>query len=169
MLLLVANCAIAQVKHTVTKSTITFQIKNLGFNTRGSFSGLHGDIQFDPANLGSSSIASSVDVSTLNTDNNMRDEHLKSDSYFDATKYPQITMRSVSLKHKNGDNYTGVFNLTIKGKALPVDVPFTYTATGNVALFKGSFKIKRTDFGIGGSSLSMSNDVTVNVDVETSK
>lgn len=169
MLLLVANCAIAQVKHTVTKSTITFQIKNLGFNTSGSISGLQGDIRFDPANLDSSSISSSVDVNTLNTDNNMRDEHLKSDSYFDAAKYPQITMRSVSIKHKSGDNYTGTFNLTIKGKKLPVEMPFTYTATGNVALFKGSFKMKRTDFGIGGSSLTMSNEVNVNIEVEASK
>jgi len=169
ILLLIANCAIAQVKHTVTKSTITFKIKNLGINTGGNISGLQGNIQFDPANLGSSSIEASVDVNTLNTDNDMRDEHLKGEDYFDVAKYPQITMKSVSLKHKSGDNYTGQFNLTIKGKTQLVDMPFSYTATGNTASFKGTLKLKRTDFNIGGSSMVMSNDVTVDVDVEASK
>jgi polyisoprenoid-binding protein YceI len=169
LLLFLANCALAQVKHTVTKSTITFQLKNLGMNTGGSISGLQGNIQFDPANLANSSIMASVDVNTINTDNDTRDEHLKSDSYFDVAKYPQITIKSVSLKHKSGDNYTGRFSLTIKDKTQLVDIPFTYIATANTASFKGSFKLKRIDYGIGSSSLVMSNDVTVTIDVETSK
>ena len=167
--LFLMNCGFAQVKHTVTTSTITFQIKNLGFNTHGSISGLKGDIQFDPAKPENSSITASVDVNTINTDNDMRDEHLKSDSYFDAAKYPAITLKSTSLKHKGGDSYTGQFNLTIKDKTQTVEIPFTYVATGNNASFKGSFKLKRSDFGIGGSSMVMANDVTVDIDVETSK
>jgi polyisoprenoid-binding protein YceI len=169
ILLFLVNYAVAQVKHTVTKSTITFQIKNLGFNTSGNISGLQGDILFDGANLDASHINASVDVSTINTDNNMRDEHLRSDSFFDATKYPQITIKSVSLKHKGGDNYTGQFNLTIKDKTHLVEIPFTYIATGGTASFNGTFKIKRSDFGIGGSSMVLSNDATVTIDVETSK
>jgi len=169
ILLFLVNYAVAQVKHTVTKSTISFQIKNLGFNTHGTISGLQGNIQFDPANLGSSSIVASVDVNSINTDNDMRDEHLKSDSFFDATKYPQITIKSVSIKHKSGNDYTGQFSLTIKDKTQQVEIPFTYIASANTASFNGSFKLKRSDFGIGSSSMVLSNDVTVTVDVETSK
>jgi polyisoprenoid-binding protein YceI len=167
--LLLMNCAIAQVKHTVTKNTITFQIKNLGIQTGGTIGGLQANIQFDPANLGASSIESTVDVSTINTDNDMRDEHLKSDVFFDAAKYPHITMKSVSFKHKSGDSYMGQFNVTIKAKTQLVSVSFTYTASGNAASFKGSFKMKRSDFGVGDSSLTLSDDVTVLIDVETSK
>jgi len=169
ILLLLVNCAIAQVKHTVTKSTITFQIKNLGFNTGGSIGGLKANIQFDPANLGRSVIEASADVNTINTDNDSRDEHLKSDSYFDAAKYPEIIMKSVSIKHKSGDNYTGQFNVTMKGKTQLIDVPFMYTVTGATTSFKGILKLKRTDFNIGSSSMVMSDDVTVNIDVEASK
>lgn len=168
-LLLLVNCAIAQVKHTVTKNTITFQIKNLGFQTGGNISGLQADIQFDPANLGVSTIGSTVDVNSINTDNDMRDEHLKSDAFFDVAKYPHITMKSVSIKHKSGDNYVGQFNVTIKAKTQLISVPFTYIASGNTASFKGSFKMKRSDFGVGDSSLTLSDDVTVLIDVETSK
>jgi len=169
VLVFLTNCAVAQVKYTVTKSTISFTIKNLGINTEGTISGLQGNIQFDPANLGSSSIQASVDVNTINTDNDMRDNHIKSDEYFNVAKFPQITIKSVALKHKSGNNYTGQFSLTIKDKTQVVDVPFSYIASGSTASFTGTFKIKRTDFGIGGSSMVMANDVIITIDVETSK
>lgn len=169
ILLLAVNSAFAQVKHTVTQSNITFAIKNLGFMTHGTFGGLQADIKFDPAKPDVSSINATIDVNTVNTDNDMRDGHLKGDEFFDAAKYPRITLKSVSLKHKSGDRYDGQFNLTIKDKTKTVDMPFTYTEAGNTAEFKGVLKIKRIDFGVGGSSLVMSDNVEVDIDVKTSK
>jgi len=169
LLVCVTIPAFSQVKHTITKSSVTFQLKNMGINTGGVFGAVKGDILFDPTHLNASSIFTTIDASTINTDNDSRDEHLKSDSYFDAAKYPKITIRSVSLKHKSGNNYTGTFNLTIKDKTKPVELPFTYTETGNVSTFNGSLKIKRADYGIGGKSLIMSDDVTITIDVTTSK
>jgi len=156
-------------KQTVTKAAVTFQIKNLGINVGGSFSGLKADINFDPEHLETSSIAASVQTYTVNTDNETRDHHLKSDSYFDAEKYPEIKMKSVSFKHNSGNNYTGTFDLTIKDKTNQVQVPFTYTENGNDSEFKGTLKIKRTDYGVGGRSMVMSNDVTISIDVSTTK
>ena len=141
----------------------------MGINTGGSFSGLKADIKFDPEHLDASTIEASIDTKTINTDNETRDHHLKSNSYFDAEKYPEITMKSISFKHKSGDSYTGVFNLTIKDKTNQSEVPFTYSENGNTALFKGTLKIKRTDYGVGGRSLVMSNDVTITINVDTSK
>ncbi len=169
ILLTLSLAGFAQVKQTVTKSSVTFQIKNLGLNTTGSFGSLKADIQFDPANPGTSSIIASIDVNSINTDNDTRDEHLKSDSYFDAAKFPAINMKLISLKHKSGNNYSGLFNLTIKDKTNVVEVPFTYIETGNSGEFKGGFKIKRTDYDVGGSSMIMSNDVTLTIDVVTGK
>ena len=77
-------------KQTITKSAITFQIKNLGINVGGSFNGLKADINFDPSHLDSSSIEASVESNTVNTDNESRDRHLKSEDYFDVDKYPEI-------------------------------------------------------------------------------
>ena len=156
-------------KQTVSKSAVTFQIKNLGINVGGSFSGLKADINFDPEHLETSSIEASVQANTVNTDNETRDNHLKSDSYFDAEKYPEIKMKSVSFKHNSGNNYTGTFNLTIKDKTNQVQVPFTYTENNNDGEFKGTLKIKRSDYGIGGKSLVMANDVTISIDVSTNK
>lgn len=157
----------AQVKQIVTKSTVAYQIKNMGFNTSGSFGGLQADINFDKAHPETSSIEASIDVATLNSDNTMRDNHLKSEDYFDVAKYPKITMKSIAIKHKGGDNYVGTFNITIKNKTKELTMPFTYTETGNQGMFNGSFTIKRTNFGIGGKSMVLADDATVTVNVQT--
>lgn len=169
VLLLLNTVGFAQTSKTITKSSVTFQIKNLGINVGGSFSGLKADINFDPEHLEISSIEASVQANTVNTDNETRDHHLKSDSYFDVEKYPEIKMKSVSIKHNSGNNYSGIFNLTIKDKTNQVQVPFTYTENNDDGEFKGILKIKRTDYGVGGKSMVMSNDVTISVDVTTSK
>lgn len=167
LLLLFVTFAFAQSK--IAKSTIKFQLKNLGIKTGGSIDGLQANIAFDPAALNTSSIAASLDVSTINTDNDLRDKHLRSDEFFDVPHYPKITMKSIALKHKSGNNYTGQFNLTIKDKTHLVDVPFTYTDNGTTATITGSFKINRLDYSVGGSSLVMSNDVTISIEVEMAK
>ena len=109
------SAAFSQSKsQTVTKSSVVFHIKNLGITVDGTLAGFKGAINFDPANLTTSTIEASVETNTIDTDNGTRNDHLKSDSYFDAVKYPTITIKSVSFKHKSGNNYSGTFNLTIK-------------------------------------------------------
>ena len=152
--ILFTGASFAQVKEqTVTKSSVIFHIKNLGFTVDGTLAGFKGDIKFDPANLAVSSITASVDVNTIDTDNGTRNDHLKSDSYFDAAKYPAISMKSVSFKHNSGNRYTGVFSLTIKDRTNTINMPFTYAETGNNAQLKGNFQIKRTDYGVGAPAL----------------
>jgi polyisoprenoid-binding protein YceI len=169
VLLFMAGSVFAQVKQTVTQSNIAFGIKNMGFMTHGTFSGLQADINFDPAKPEAGSINATIDANTINTGNDMRDNHLKEDSYFDVAKYGKISLKSISLKHKSGDSYDGQFSLTIKDKTRTVDMPFTYVETGNTGEFKGVLKIKREDYGVGGGSMVMSNDVEVDIDVKTSK
>jgi polyisoprenoid-binding protein YceI len=169
VLLLLTVSASAQIKTTVTKSKITFEIKNLGIKTAGSIGGLQANIQFDPANLNATVIEATIDPNTINTDNDARDTHLKSDEFFDVAHFPKITMKAVSVKHKSGDKYEGQFNLTLKDKTKLIDVPFTYTETGNTIAIKGSFKLNRLDFGVGGSSLVLSDEVIVSVELEMVK
>ncbi|MDB5122486.1 MAG: hypothetical protein JWP94_615 [Mucilaginibacter sp.] len=166
LLIFIISSGFVLQKNVIKHSAIIFQVKNLGINTTGTINGLQADIRFNPANLSSSSIEASVDVNTINTDNADRDDHLKSDAFFDAAHYPKITMKSVSLKHRSGNNYAGQFNLTIKGTTKTLAVPFSCVQKGNAMAFKGVFKLNRLDFGVGESSMILSNDVTVNIDAE---
>ncbi|MVN22831.1 YceI family protein [Mucilaginibacter arboris] len=153
----------------VTNSSITFKIKNLGIATSGSFSGLVATINFDKDHLNTSSIEASVDTKTINSDNTMRDNHLKDEEYFDVEKYPEIKLKSVSFTRKNNENFIGVFNLTIKDKTKPVKIPFSYIENNTGSIFKGSFDINRLDFGVGGKSMVLANEATVLIEVETTK
>jgi polyisoprenoid-binding protein YceI len=150
----------------VTRSSITFEIKNLGISTGGSIGGLVAKVHFTPENLASSTLEASVDVNTINTDNSSRDEHLRSEDFFDAERYPKITLKSVSFKHKGGRNYLGIFMLTIKDKSKQIAVPFAFSEKDNTAEFKGTFKINRLDFGVGSSSMVLSDEVIVTIDCE---
>jgi polyisoprenoid-binding protein YceI len=164
LLITLATTAFTYVNSTITRSVITFKTRNMGIGVNGSIGGLQADVHFNPTDPATSTIEASVDVNSINTDNSSRDEHLRSEDYFDMAHYPKITLKSVSFKHNSGNNYTGQFNLTIKGKTKPVEIPFTYAQTGNTAAFKGSFKLNRLDYGVGSSSMILANEVTVNID-----
>ncbi len=161
--------AFSQTAQKVSSATVTFKIKNLGINTEGVFGGFKATIVFDPNHLENSSIEASVDTRTINSDNNMRDNHLKKEEYFDVEHYPEIKMKSVAFSHQKGENYTGDFDVTIKAKTKRIKIPFTYIENGSNNSFKGSFNIKRSDFGIGGKSMVLSDDALVAVAVETTK
>jgi polyisoprenoid-binding protein YceI len=165
----VSLCASAQTVNNITKAKIRFEIKNLGIKTGGTIGGIQGSINFAPDKLATSRIEASADANTIDTDNSLRDEHLKGEEYFDVEKYQKISMSSVSFKSKNSSNFTGMFNVTIKGRTKLIEVPFTYLASGTNNTFKGSFKINRRDFAIGGSSMTMGDDVTILFDAESSK
>src|SRR6476620_10065302 len=79
-----------QYKPVDEKSEIKFVIKNFGLNTSGSLTGLKGTINFDPSNPAASSFNVSVDVNTVNTGSDARDNHLKKEEYFDVAKYSTI-------------------------------------------------------------------------------
>ena len=153
----------------VMRSVITFKIKNLGIATSGSISGLVTRVHFTPANLGSSTLEASVDVNTINTDNSSRDEHLRSEDFFDVAHYPKITLKSVAFKHKSGNNYVGTFTLTIRDKSKQIEIPFTFLDKENTVEFKGTFKINRLDFGVGSNSMVLSDEVTIDIDCEERK
>jgi polyisoprenoid-binding protein YceI len=171
ILYIVCTCfcalAVAQTKQKVTKADITYQVKNMGFMSGGSIGGFEAVIEFDKDHLANSNIDASVNINTINSDNDMRDNHLKKPEYFDAEHFPKISMKSVSFKAKNASNYIGQFNVTIKGKTKLIELPFTYIVNGSTAVFKGSFKINRLDFAIGDKSMVLSNEVTVTLNVET--
>jgi polyisoprenoid-binding protein YceI len=152
-----------------TRSAITFEIKNLGISTGGSISGLLTEIHFTPSNLNSSIVEASVDVNTINTDNSGRDEHLRSEDFFDVSHFPKIMLKSVAFKHKSGNNYLGTFTLTIKGKSKQIEIPFIFLDKENAVEFKAAFKINRLDFGIGSKSMILSDEVTINIDCEEKK
>ncbi|MBS1606660.1 MAG: YceI family protein [Bacteroidetes bacterium] len=155
----------AQLTPADASSSVKFKIRNFGFQVTGAFTGLSGKIQFDPAHLGDALIDVSVDATTVNTDNSMRDDHLRRPDYFDAQKYPRIRLVSASISQ---GSRKGVFlfsgRLMLKNHVKDLSFPFTAAAEGGGYHFKGGFSINRKEFEVGGTS-TISDNLDVELDV----
>jgi polyisoprenoid-binding protein YceI len=161
------NIAFAQYKPDGQASSLKFTIKNLGFGVDGTFSGFDGIINFDPQNPANDNFDVTLKAATVNTDNSLRDDHLKGDGFFDVKNFPIIRLQSAKIAGKN-NTYTLTGVLTIKGKSQAITFPFTATPAGDGLVFKGAFKIKRKDFGVGGTS-TVSDELEVNINVVAKK
>jgi polyisoprenoid-binding protein YceI len=152
--------------YKVKSSAITFKIKNAGITVDGSFSGLEADIKFNPLKPEESSIKASVASTTVNTGNNMRDGHLRKPEYFDVAKYPRITLQSVKIEKTGPITFNGTFKLTMKNVTKDVMIPFMFMKTADKTTLKGSFNLNRLDYGVGESSMTLSDNASITLVVE---
>jgi polyisoprenoid-binding protein YceI len=162
----ISVCGFSQSWQPVS-AAVGFSLKMFGVSVEGKFKGLNVVIKFDPENLASNSIAATVDATTIDTDNTLRNRHLREkEDFFEVAKYPKISMKSTKIE-KTANGYTGYFDMTIKSITKPVKVPFAFLSTGNKATFSGNFIVNRRDWAIGGNTLGMANDVTINLTINT--
>ncbi len=146
-------------------SSIGFSVKMLGVTVDGSFKGLAANLKFSPDAPNTGSISATVDAATVDTDNTLRNRHLREkEDFFEVTKYPKISLKSTKIE-KAANGYIGYFDMTIKSITKSVKVPFTFSETNNKATFTGTFVINRRDWAIGGNTFGMSNDVTIRLTV----
>ena len=142
------------------KSQVTFKIKNAGFWVNGSFSEFEIQSQFNPQALESSQVSGTLSVKSIATNNKKRDEHLRSEDYFEAEKFPQITLTSTQLS-KQGDSYLWKGKLKIKETEKSVQIPFSMEEKSDHFLLKGEFTINRVEYGVGGKSWLMNQKVYI--------
>lgn len=140
--------------------------QNFAIKTGGDFTGLRGTIKFDPADLPSANFDITVDAATIDTDNSSRDKSLRSEEYFNADVYKTLRFTSTKVVLSSiAGRYYMFGNLTIKGVTKPVEFGFAATSKNGGYVFDGDFKINRRDFGVGGSSISMADNLTVSLNV----
>ncbi len=149
----------------IASSSIKFKVKNAGFNVTGSFTGLTGKINFDAAKSYGNVIDVSIDSKSINTDNNSRDGHLKKEEYFNCEKFPKITMKSNVFSIEKDGKLKGYFKLTLKDKSKEFFIPFLFTEKDGKGIFSADFSINRLDYAVGKSSLMLSDNVNLIVEI----
>jgi polyisoprenoid-binding protein YceI len=141
----------------------------------GSFKKFDAKFTSSKPDFSDASIELTADVSSVNTDNDQRDTHLKSPDFFDAAKFTAITFKSTSFTKVDAKNYKLAGNLTIHGvtKAVVLDAVLNGIGTSPytkkpIAGFKVTGTFKRSDFSIGSGfgSAVLSDDVTLIANVE---
>ena len=151
-------------------SKVQFRIKNLGLNVSGTFTGLEGRINFDEKNLAGSTFEASIDAETINTGIGARNNHLRKKEYFDVKNFPRIKFVSTKVTPSTKAGTYFLFGkLTIKNTTHDISFPFTATPQDGGYLFNGEFKLNRRDYGVGGSSIVLSDNLTVNLAVLAKK
>ena len=157
-------------------SRVGFSIRHFFTPVKGEFKTVSGTIALDQANLNASSVNVDIDAASINTNNDKRDNHLRSSDFFDVEKNPKITFVSKSIAVKDGKG-TMTGDLTMHGITKPVTLDVEVggigkQGPGTIAGFTASGKLDRKDFGIlwnrtldqGGTMLG--DDVTLEISVE---
>jgi polyisoprenoid-binding protein YceI len=167
VMLVIAINMMAQIK--TDQGSVTFKIKNAGMGVDGKFGAPICIINFDPTNLSKSKFSGVVVATSINTDNNGRDNHLRKPEYFDVVKYPTIKIESVSFSEIGKGDYKAVCNITIKGVTKSVTIPFTYSEANGMIAMEGNFIVNRRDFGVGGKSIILSDNANIKIKVTGKK
>jgi len=130
----------------------------------GSANGITGTVTFDPQNPAATRGRIVVSAASLRVPNPMMDQHLHSDQWMDATKYPEISFEAKELKNvkTSGDvtSAEAIGTLTIHGTSKEVTVPIKLTylkdklglrvpnQKGDLLVIRSSFQVSRKEFGI---------------------
>lgn len=148
-------------------------------NVHGEFTDYDATIELDPKDPTKLSINATININSIDTRNEQRDNHLKSPDFFDAANHPTITFKSKKTTTVADGKYKVTGDLTIRGttKEVTLDVeglnttiadPYGNTRAGASA----SAKINRQDFGLTfnavmeAGGLVVSNDVTIDLEIE---
>jgi len=137
-------------------TTSAFAVRHLVISTvRGEFGKTAGALTYDDKDVARSSVEATIDVTSIDTREPKRDEHLKSADFFDSARYPTITFKSTKVE-KAGDGKLKVAgNLTLHGVTKPVVLDVTGPTAevkdpwGNARRgFSATGKINRQEFGL---------------------
>ena len=160
-------------------SEVSFVVRHMMVSkVRGRFDNFEGTIATAPDPL-QSSVTATVDLSSVNTGNETRDNHIRSADFFDVEKHPAMTFRSTGIRPE-GENFLLDGELTLRGVTRPVTFflevngfgpdPYGGTRTG----FSATTEINRNDWEVSyngpipgvSNAMVLSDRVTINLEIE---
>jgi polyisoprenoid-binding protein YceI len=187
-MLVVASAAIAApVKYTVDKvhSEVGFEVRHFFSKVPGRFGDFQGTIVFDEADPAKISVDASAVTTSVTTDNEKRDGHLKTADFFDAEKYPTLTFKSTKVTPAGKNKYKLAGDLTMRGVTKPVVFDAEFLGAGNVATggqsmgnkagFTATTVVNRKDFGINwnkaldNGGMVLGDEVTLTLNIEANQ
>ena len=164
----------------VGHSDLSFSIRHFVSRVRGSFGQWSGTIVVDTTDVTRGSVDVTIQAASIDTQNENRDNDLRSANFFDVTKYPTITFRSTKVEGKP-DDLTVTGDLTMHGVTRPVVLKGRYLGAtvdnrgGRRIGFEATTTINRLDYGVtwnrvaeGGGAM-LGDDVRIDIVVAGTK
>ncbi|MFD2869526.1 YceI family protein [Kurthia populi] len=162
-----------------THSSIGFQAKHMMISkVKGHFDRFNSELDINPEDLSGGSIQFEVEIASINTNNEDRDNHLRSADFFDAETHPTMKFVATDIKKVDDDEYKITGDLSIRGVTKPVTFDAEYNGKGTnpwgveVVAFEADGKINRKDFGLNWNSaletggVLVSDDIKIHIEIE---
>jgi len=159
LLLLVASIR----PEPATPVQLSFTTTNAGITVSGTLDG-NADINFDPADLGNSTIRATANPATIRTGIAIRDKHLQKEDFFHTRQYPRMTLQSKRFRKTGRQSFAGDFDLTIKSITQPVTIVFSRVLEEKAIRYEGHFEMNRLDFMLGEKSMVLDEVVRINLE-----
>ncbi len=170
----------------MTKWTVDASHTSVGFSVKhmmvskvkGRFTGVEGTIEGNPEDLTGANINFKIDASTIHTNSEDRDNHLRSADFFDTETYPTITFVSTDIVKKGDDEYDLTGDMTIKDVTKKITFEAEYEGKGKnpwgveVVAFEAKGKISRKEFGLTwnqaleAGGVLVGDDIKITIDVQ---
>lgn len=157
-------------------SSVGFNIRHILSKFTSSFTKINGAITVDRDNLEKSSVEATVEIASISTHDEKRDNHIRSADFFDAAKFPTATFKSKSWKKTGESTFEITGDLTIKD--VTKEVVFHATLNGfapgmapgsTISGWEATTVIKKSDFGVAGPAMLskvLGDEVTLNISIE---
>ncbi len=148
---------------------------------RGSFNDFEGSVVIDGDNPNQSSVTLTLQAASVDTRNETRDGHLRTNDFLEVETYPQITFTSTSISHEGGTDFAVTGDLTIKDVTKTVTIPLEFNGAatdpyGNKRIgFEGTLPIVRSEYNVSfsapleGGGLLVSDKITLEFEIEAIK
>jgi polyisoprenoid-binding protein YceI len=133
-------------------SQLTFKATSRLMNADGKFHRFRGEVLADPKDLATARVTLTVEAASIDTNITRRDNHLRSEDFFHAERYPTITFESIRVEPAGG-RLTLVGRLTVRGVTREVAVPVDVEVGDSTLVARGAFDLRRTEYGITYNSL----------------
>ncbi|MEM6830426.1 MAG: YceI family protein [Bacteroidota bacterium] len=153
-------------------SEIHFKVKHMMVSTvTGAFDEFSGKVAAKGEGFENADVSFSAKTASINTRNADRDAHLKSDDFFNAEQYPELSFSSKSFTKKNEEEYELVGDLTIRDVTKEVTLRVLHEGTAvdpygqNKAGFEITGKINRKDFELKWSAVTEAGSIVVSEEV----
>ena len=159
-------------------SEVAFSVRHIFSRVPGNFGKFTGTFVYDPQKPENSTVQADIDASSINTRNDKRDNHLRSEDFFYVEKFPTLTFQSTKVTATGDKKLKVDGNLTMRGVTKPVTLDVTFLGSGPTmggesrSGFEAVTTVNRKDFGIlwnktldqGGTLLG--DDVEIKLNVE---
>jgi polyisoprenoid-binding protein YceI len=163
-------------------STFGFMARHLvASKVRGSFTEFSGTLTIGET-VETSHVEAEAEASSISTNNEMRDNHLRSADFLEQEKFPKVNFTSTKITAKSGDKYELVGDLTVRDvtKSLTFDVEYLGSSPSmlpgvTVVGFEATTEIDRRDFGVNfegaleNGSVIVSHKIVLEIAIEASK